>query len=298
MPEIQHGRWRRRFPIRTGLVGVALLLQAGAAPAVLLSEATSITSLTCVSVMETLPPIAAPVDYSCDRLWFWPIGDQSGPSRAWASTGFGDPLTVSAHVETIGAPQQISSNASSRIKFQLAIGQIETTPVSVVTVPVKITTAGRVAVAPLAGLLAGGGAYVSTTDSIPFTSGDVFGYTMRTTSPAVEVDEYDIVDTIYLHPEQVYFGNVYVGCNFAVQGSSACDGNASVSFVLDQAAFDAQMGGNTFLLAQYFTVQRSPNLVPEPTAALLGVAALGALVGCVRVRTAATRMPRMKSRLS
>jgi hypothetical protein len=265
------------------MVGLAVFLHAGISPAVLLSDATSLTTLMCVSVAETLATIAEPVDARCDRLWFYPIGELSGPSRASTTTVFGDPLTAAVHVETIGdPPQQISSNASSRIKFQLAVGQIATPPANVSTVPVTITTAGRVAVEPLAGLLAGGGTYVSSTDSIPFTSADVFAHTMRTTSPQVQVDEYDIVQTIYLHPEQVYFGNVYTGCNFSLQGSWACDGNASVSFVLDQSAFDLQMGANTFDLSQYFAVQRSPNLVPEPTAAVLGVAALCALLGGAR----------------
>jgi len=43
-------------------------------------------------------------------------------------------------------------------------------------------------------------------------------------------------------------------------------------------------GGNRFDLSQYFAVQESPNLVPEPAAALLGVTALGALAGCARTR--------------
>jgi hypothetical protein len=115
------------------------------------------------------------VDARCDRLWFWPIGNLSGPSRASTTTVFGDPLSVEVYVETIGdPPQQIGSNAASRIKFQLAVGQIATPPASLNTVPVRITTAGRVAAAPLAGLLAAGGTYVSSTDSIPFRSADVF----------------------------------------------------------------------------------------------------------------------------
>jgi len=274
---------------RAWIAGLALLFQAGTSPAVLLSDATSITTLVCVSVEETLPTIAEPVDARCDRLWAYPIGNLSGPSRASTTTMFGDLLSVAVHVETIGdPPQPISSNASSRIKFQLAVGQIATPPANVNTVPVRMTTEGRVGVAPLAGLLAAGGTYVSTTDSIPFTDGDVFEHTMLTTTPQAAVDEYDIVQTIYLHPEQVYFGNVYAGCRFAIKGDSACDGNASVSFVLDQAAFDLQMGANTFDLAQYFAVQRSPNLVPEPTAALLGVAAIGALAGRARAGITAT----------
>lgn len=279
---------RRGLPI-PALAGLAMLLHASAAPAVLLADASSITSLLCVSVMEPIGPIAAPVDYSCDRLWF-ASGDRSGPSRAFASTGFGDPLMVSVHTECTDAPFQISTSASSRIKYQLAVAQIATPPAIVSFVPVTLSTAGRVAVSPLAGLLAAGGTYVSSTESTIFTSADVFAHTMRTTSPAVEVDDYDIVQTIDLQPDQVYFANVYVGCNFSLAGSWACDGQASVGFQLDQAAFDVRMGGNSFDLSQYFVLQRSPNLVPEPAPVSLALCALGALAGCARTRAAMGRI--------
>jgi hypothetical protein len=94
--------------------GLVLLLWTGAARAVTLSDATSIPSLMCVSVMEPLDPIPAPVDYSCDRLWFFPIGDRSGASRANTSTGFGDPLTVSVHAENSDSPQPISTVSTCR----------------------------------------------------------------------------------------------------------------------------------------------------------------------------------------
>ncbi len=262
----------------------ALLLGTGAARAVLLSDATSITSLMCVSVMEPIDPIAAPVDYSCDRLWFYPIGNLSGASRADASTGFGDPLTVSVHAENSDSPQPISTNAASRIKFQLAVAQLATPPVNVNAVPVSISTAGTVTVAPLAGLVAGGGTFVSSTENNPFSNADVFAHTMRTNSPFALTDGYDIVQTIDLTPDHVYFGNVHAGCNFTLKGLWACNGDATVSFHLDQAAFDDRMGGNSFDLSQYFAVQESPNLVPEPAAALLGLSALVALAGCVRAR--------------
>lgn len=281
------------IPALAGLAGLSVLLEASdAKPALLLADATSIPSLMCVSVAETTPPIAAPVDYACDRLWFG-SGNTSGPSRAFASSEFGDPLTVSVRVETTDAPFQISSNASSRIKFQLAVTQIAAPPANVSTVPVSLSTAGRVVVAPLAGLLAAGGTYVSSTESTIFTSADVFAHTMRTTSPSVETDAYDIVQTLDLVPDQVYFGNLYAGCNFSIAGTSACDGRAEASFHLDQAAFDLQMGAKRFDLSQYFAVQRSPNLVPEPGSALLGLAAFGALAGSTRARTASTPRSRV-----
>lgn len=268
-----------------GFAGLALLLCADASDAVPLEDATSITSLTCVSVAEPLVPVAAPVDYSCDRLWFYPNGNKSGPSRAFASTGFGDPLTVSVHAECTDAPFQIGTSASSRIKAQLAVARIATPPVNVNAVPVSISTAGRVAVSPLAGLRAAGGTFVSSTESTGFTNADVFAHTMITNPQFgtwVMTDEYDIVQTIDLSPDHVYFVNVYAGCNFSLSGTWACDGDATASFRLDQAAFNARMGVNSFDLSQYFAVQQSPNVVPEPGAALLGLIAMAPLVAMMR----------------
>jgi hypothetical protein len=281
--------WALPIPALAWLAGLAPLLWTDAPRAVLLDDASSIMSLMCVSVMEPIDPIAAPVDYSCDRLWFYPIGNLSGPSRASVSTGFSDPLTVSVHTESVDSPQPISTSGASRIKYQLAVAQIAAPPVNVNAVPVSMSTAGSVAVSPLPGLVAGGGTYVSSTESTIFTIADVFAHTMRTTSPAVLADDYDIVQTLDLTPDHVYFANLYAGCNFTLKGTWACNGNATMSFQLDQAAFDARMGGNSFDLSQYFAVQTSPNLVPEPAAALLGLGALGALAGCAHARTASRR---------
>jgi hypothetical protein len=288
-------RWTISRPALAPLAGLALLLAPSASWAVLLADASSIVSLACVSVIEPIDPIAAPVDYSCDRLWFAP-GNQSGPSRASASTGFGDPLTVSVHAECADAPFQISTNAASRIKSQLAVAQIATPPAHVDFVPVSMSTAGNVTVSPLAGLLAAGGTYVSSTESLIFTNADVFAHTMRTNSPSfVLSDDYDIVQTLDLRPDHVYFVNVSAGCNFSLAGTWACDGHATATFHLDQAAFDARMGGNSFDLSQFFVVQRSPNLAPEPGPALLGLAAVGAVRLCAtrsRLRAAGSRAVR------
>jgi hypothetical protein len=146
-----------------------------------------------------------------------------------------------------------------------------------------LSTAGDVVVSEL-GMLAGGGTFVSSTDSTIFSNADVFAHSMITTSqagPTVLADGYDIVQTIDLVPDHVYFANVYAGCNISRLGTWACDGHATASFHLDQATFDERNGGNSFDLAQYFAVQQSPNL-PEPGPTLLGVTALGAIGGCTR----------------
>lgn len=266
------------------LVGVAALTPAIPARAIVLDDALSIAGLICVSVIETIDPIAAPVDYSCDRLWFWPIGDQSGPSRAFASTGFGAQRSASVRTENTGSPQVVTTTASSRVKYQLAVEQFATPPVNVNEVPISLSTAGNVVVSEL-GMGASAGAYVSSTDPVAIATSDVFARSAQTTPqfmPVVLADSYDIVETLDLTVDHIYFVNVSAGCTASRKGTWACDGRATASFVLDQAAFDERMGASTFGLSQYFAVRESPNLVPEPDATQIGVAALVALAALTR----------------
>jgi hypothetical protein len=63
-----------------------------------------------------------------------------------------------------------------------------------------------------------------------------------------------------------------------VSGPGECQAVTDPVFEFDQATFDAQMGASTFSLADYYGLEYSPNLAPEPSsaglicAALLGVA--------------------------
>lgn len=74
--------------------------------------------------------------------------------------------------------------------------------------------------------------------------------------------------------------------------NSACQAVADPTFTFDQAAFDAEMGSNTFLLADYYSFEFSPNMtatpppgIPEPSSLiLLGTGLLG-LMGVALKRT-------------
>lgn len=267
----------------------ALLLASGAPEGhagVSLEDAVSMIDLFCSGVAETIDDETTAGFYDCERAVT--NSSATGTTRAEASTGFGEILTTDAHTECFECPAPPSTLASSRISFQLSVTQRGSPPVAVATVPVRLVTEGEVGVSNL-GFLAGGGTYLSSTrPTVPFTVGDVFEHTMRTNSDTgpVFADDYALTETVDLLPDQVYFGNVFVGCNqfSSVPGSWACSGRASVVFSLDQAAFDASRGEQTFDLAQYFAIERSPNLVPEPSADLLAFAAIGAALVAKRTR--------------
>jgi hypothetical protein len=84
--------------------------------------------------------------------------------------------------------------------------------------------------------------------------------------------------------------DLYTGSEYGVQVAAACyaaGSSASCSawvdpfFAFDQAAFDQQMGNDTFALNEYYQFVFSPNVpVPEPETYALMLAGLG-LVGFV-----------------
>jgi hypothetical protein len=61
-----------------------------------------------------------------------------------------------------------------------------------------------------------------------------------------------------------------------------CSAFVDPSFTFDQGAFDAQMGGDTFALSDYYKIELSPNLVPEPESVLLMGLGIAMLVGLSR----------------
>ncbi len=288
-------RWRIGAVIAAHVVAVSV--SSGSSATVALDDASSRIFLLCNSAQAASGDFPEAVDFSCEGH---PTSQTTeGTTRASLSSSFESLLFTSVSTECVGCPFAASTISSSRISFELAVVQQAAPPHPVATVPVRITTEGAVGVSRL-GLLAGGGSYLSSTLQTIFTQADVFAHTMRTLpmSGPVLSDDYAITDTIDLLPDQAYFGNVFVGCNqnSSVPGDWACSGHASVSFALDQEAFDARQGANTFDLAQYVSIQRSANLVPEPTAIGLGGAAFAVLALSMRVRTVSRRSRARRSR--
>jgi hypothetical protein len=95
-------------------------------------------------------------------------------------------------------------------------------------------------------------------------------------------------------PGEQYGANVEAICYAeAYQNSSSdCQAVADPTFTFDQATFDAEMGSNTFPLADYYSFEFSPNLtatpppsVPEPSSLLLLGTGLLALIGLALKKT-------------
>lgn len=147
----------------------------------------------------------------------------------------------------------------SQLKYSININQLRATPEPVTAVPILVNFSGE-------------------TQGIGST---VDGYILNAAGGKKELpvntpwvgyftagNEYTVVETA-----ACYAGNTYPGG--PVVSSPECQAQGDPLFTFDQAAFDAQMGANTFPLSQYFSFQYSPNLTtptPEPSslALLLG----------------------------
>lgn len=70
-----------------------------------------------------------------------------------------------------------------------------------------------------------------------------------------------------------------------IRPNASCSAFVDPAVVFDQAAFDAQWGQASFPLADYYTLEVSPNLVPEPLTSALAVWALAAVGLCSITRS-------------
>jgi hypothetical protein len=267
----------------------ACLHAASAQP--LLGDATSGVNLICNSAQGPSGSFAEPVSFSCEG--HPTIQTEVGATRARASTAFGELLQASAATECVGCPFCPSTLADGRIRFQFAVQQHAAPPRALETVPVLVETSGEAGVSVL-GYGAGGGTFLSSTPQDILLTSDVFREELNTFSPSSFEDSFAVTATLDLTPGHVYFGHVIASCNqsSSQSGSWSCGTEVRARFALDQAAFDASEGEQSFELAQHFALVRSPNLVPEPSSAGLGAAALAALAAASGSNAAATRRAR------
>jgi hypothetical protein len=282
---------RNRIAAALGVsISVVAFPSASFAGPVVLGDALSRIFLMCLSEQEAAGDFPEALDLSCEKHPV--LLGEMGTTRAHVSTSFGDVLLAAANTECVDCPFGPSTMASSRISFELVVVQHATPPRPLETVPVRITTAGEVGVSAL-GVHASGGTFLSSTLQTIFPNADVFSRHPNTLpqSGPILADEYAVTETLDLIPGHVYFGNIYVGCNqnSSSPGNWACGGQVEVSFALDQQAFELSQGDQSFDLAQYLSIQRSPNLVPEASALPLGAGAIAALALAARGRRSAQR---------
>lgn len=178
---------------------------------------------------------------------------------------------------------EVTAAATGGVMFFFSVDQIKIPTVAPITIPVYFEARGQGSVE------AGYGRYIASAgiSGVPgadFSTGSYEGYTSTSTfDKSVSVD---------LTPNYNYIVQIGAGCYaFAEEGTPHSAAQAAVDPIirLDQAAFDATYGSNSFPLAQYYRIDFSPNVplaaVPEPasTMILLGASLVG-LIGFRRFR--------------
>lgn len=205
----------------------------------------------------------------------WPPIQGSWHAAGGAVVTFGQvPMAdVTGRFSTTGGFLQGTTNyfsGDAEVDYFLGIDQITAPPQKVASIPVLMTVKGDTSVQ--------GGPGAGTAEAFAWFGQDGKGTNYY---PGATV-------ALNLTPDSVYEAIDYATCtanglwgDVRHSVESGCQAVIDPEFQFDQAAFDAQMGSNTFLLAKYYDFGYSPNLsststsTPEPSSlALLGAGLL------------------------
>lgn len=263
----------RSFP-RTGIVVVALFLLAlpltlSAAPLSLASSSYFYTLNANTVISRTLNTVGVydSITYAGDDLSWASTVPPSSWSQAVLSLYTILSQTPAAHIEssvTTFGSGYASSSGNVQIGYSARIRQVDSPPVATPLLPVRFRGVGFGSVNGSGGFQS----YISVTYSTVFKS-----WSTNNVVPSFEVDE-----LLWLSPGTVLMIGLTASCNVSgVAGSSAyCSADVDPIMFLDQKALDDLLGGNSFLLGDFFELEVSPNLVPEPALWPLAACALAA----------------------
>lgn len=263
----------RSFP-RTGIVVVALILLAlpltlSATPLSLASSSYfyTLNANTVISRMLNTVSVYDSITYAGDDLSWASTGSPASWSQAVLSLYTILSQTPAAHIEasvTTFGSGYASSVGDVQVGYSARIRQVDSPPVATPLLPVRFRGVGF-------GSVTGSGGFHS---HISVTYPTVFkNWSTNTNIPSFEVDE-----LLWLSPGTILMVSLAASCNVTgVAGSGAyCSADVDPIMFLDQKALDDLLGGNSFLLDDFFELEVSPNLVPEPGLWPLAACALAA----------------------
>jgi hypothetical protein len=256
------------------LMGLIVLVSCGPlwADGLKVASASGSVGATCLinsgngGFIDNFKTVTSSANISCDHTDTvtipnapWPPIQGSWHAAGGAVVTFGEiPMAdVTGRFSTTGGFLQGSSNyvrSDAEVDYFLGIDQIVVPPQQVASIPVIMTVRGNISVQ--------GGSGAGTAEAFAWFGQDGQGTNYYPGATVI----------LNLTPDSVYEAIDYATCTanglwgdvrFSVE--SDCQAVIDPEFQFDQAAFDAQMGSNTFPLAKYYDFGYSPNLSSAPT---------------------------------
>lgn len=205
--------------------------------------------------------------------------------------------SVSADINATGTRFDSSSSGITSTTFFMGIVSLDIAPVTTSTIPVSFTASGGVTIdGGIYSDFSGGSAFTifnnPSDPSFTFPTDDFSAVVSGVGAAAF--DETLSLDLALPPPGEYFNILMQAGCVARVSaggapddptktGSTSCSAFVDPAFAFDQAAFDLQMGADTFLLEDYYRIDLSDNLViPVPAAVWLFASGLVGLIAIAR----------------
>ena len=244
--------------------------------------------------------IEGPVDDFCV------INTNETRSNSRVVTSFGPVISASTLTDCdCRFNLSLGIQTSARVDFELRVREISTPGQQISSIPVRFSASATVDTSAV-GIAAVAQVSARSSSSVPPSSPDLFDAKATTLEGSTfdfrQFDSVDLQETVNLVIDNINLVRVATSCqirfDFDDDITAGCNvSESSGSFAFDQQAFDLAQGENTFALADFYAIDLSPGLVPEPSLSASTVAALATLFALRRLKTnAPVRFARRPSR--
>lgn len=278
-------------PLRHAACLLVALTYLGASSAhaqpVELGPATSIVGLNC-DLESVITIVEEPVDLFCVTDTSYRRLNSSGV------TTFGPVISASTLADCdCRFNLSLGLRTSASVEFELRVREISTPGQQINRIPVRFSASATVDTSAV-GIAAVASVSARSSSSVPPSNPDLFEAKATTVEGSTldfrQFDTVDVQETVSLLIDNINLVTVQTSCLIRTDLddgiTAACNvTESSGTFTFDQQAFDLAQGNNTFPLADFYAMDFSPQIVPEPSHWASSLAALVALFALRRART-------------